>query len=126
MGLLDELYNPFYWEDIDLSYRAWKAGYKILYDPTIKVEHHHESTIGKYFDKSKVLKIAFRNQMIFQWKNLTDKDLILKHLLSIPKFIFIPGFFQALFMLPKILQSRKKTIKLFIKSDKEIVNQFKS
>lgn len=126
LGLIDELYNPFYWEDIDLSYRAWKAGYKILYDPNIKVEHHHESTIGRYFDKSKILKIAFRNQIIFQWKNLTDRDLIRKHLLNIPKFIFISGFFDALIRLPKILQARKKAIKLFKKTDKEILNLFKN
>ena len=125
LGLLDELYNPFYWEDIDLSYRAWKVGCKILYDPNVKVEHHHESTISKYFDKSKILKIAFRNQLIFHWKNLTDQDLILKHLFNIPKFIFIPGFFDALIRLPKILQARKKAVKLFKKTDKEILDQFK-
>ena len=124
LGSFDELYNPFYWEDIDLSYRAWKSGYKILYDPNIKVEHHHESTIGKYFDRYKILRTAFRNQLIFHWKNLTDKDLILKHLLNIPKYIFLPGFFDALRKLPEILKSRKKTIKLFIKSDKEILNKF--
>ncbi len=124
LGLFDELFNPFYWEDIDLSYRALKAGYKILYDPDIRVEHQHESTIGKYFDKSRILKIAFRNQIIFQWKNLTDKDLIVKHILNLPKFIFIPGFFDALIRLPKILQARKKAIKLFKKTDKEILNQF--
>ena len=124
MGLLDELYNPFYWEDIDLSYRAWKAGYKVLFDPNIKVEHRHESTIGKYFDKSKILKTAFRNQLIFHWKNLTDKDLIFKHLLNIPKFIFIPGFFDALIRLSKILQARKKTVRLFKKTDKEILGLF--
>ena len=126
LGLLDELFNPFYWEDIDLSYRAWKAGYKILYDLSIKVEHHHESTIGKYFDKSRILKTAFRNKLIFHWKNLTDQDFILKHLFNIPRFIFIPGFFDALIRLPKILQARKKIVKLFIKSDKEILGQFKS
>ncbi len=125
LGLLDELYNPFYWEDIDLSYRAWKAGYKILYDPNIKVAHNHESTIGKYFDKSKILKTAFRNQLIFNWKNLTDNGLIIKHLINFPRFIFISGFFEALIRLPKILQARKKTIKLFIKSDKEILELFK-
>jgi GT2 family glycosyltransferase len=125
LGLLDKLFNPFYWEDIDLSYRAWKAGYKILYDPTIKVEHHHESTIGKYFNKSRILEIAFRNQLIFHWKNLTDKKLVFEHLLNIPKFIFIPGFFDALIRLPKILQARKKAIKLFIKSDEEILEKFK-
>ncbi len=126
LGMLDELFNPFYWEDIDLSYRAWKAGYKIMYDPNVKVEHHHESTIGKYFDKSKILRTAFRNQLFFHWKNLTDKDLIIKHIVNIPKFIFIPGFFDALVKLPKILTSRKKTVKLFKKTDKEILNQFKS
>ncbi|MDO9027742.1 MAG: glycosyltransferase family 2 protein [Candidatus Roizmanbacteria bacterium] len=122
LGLLDELYNPFYWEDIDLSYRAWKAGYRVAFTPGVKVEHHHESTIGKYFDKKKIMKTAFRNQLIFHWKNLTDKDLILKHLLNIPKFIFIPGFFDAFIRLPKILQARKKTIKLFKKNDKEILD----
>jgi len=126
LGLLDELFNPFYWEDIDLSYRAWKAGYKILYDADIKVEHHHESTIGKYFDKSKILKTAFRNQLIFHWKNLTDKKLVFEHLLNLPKLIFIPGFFDALIRLPKILQARKKAVKLFKKSDKEILDKFKS
>ena len=124
LGFFDELYNPFYWEDIDLSYRAWKAGYKILYDPNIKVEHHHESTIGKYFNRYKILRTAFRNQLIFHWKNLTDKDLILEHLFNIPRYIFLPGFFDALIKLPEILKSRKKTIKLFVKSDKEILNKF--
>lgn len=126
LGLLDDLYNPFYWEDIDLSYRAWKAGYKILFDQNIRVEHRHESTIGKYFDKFEIIKTAFRNQLIFHWKNLTDKDLIIKHLMNIPRFIFFPGFFEALIRLPKILQERKKAVKLFKKTDKEILNKFKS
>lgn len=124
LGLLDEIYNPFYWEDIDLSYRAWKAGYKIIFDRNIVVEHHHESTIGKYFDKSKILKIAFRNQLIFQWKNLSDGDLLFKHILNIPRFILFPGFFDALIRLPLILKSRKKTVRLFKKTDKEILNLF--
>lgn len=126
LGLLDDLYNPFYWEDIDLSYRAWKSGYKILFDQNIKVEHHHESTIGKYFSKSKIIRTAFRNQLIFHWKNLTDKDLIIKHLINIPRFVFFPGFFEAVIKLPKILHKRKKTVKLFKKTDKKILSKFKS
>lgn len=124
LGMLDGLYNPFYWEDIDLSYRAWKASYEIAYIPSVKVEHHHESTIGKYFDNSKIMKTAFRNQLIFHWKNLTDKDLLIKHLLSLPKQIFRPGFFDALLKLPIILKSREKTVKLFNKTDREILNKF--
>lgn len=124
LGMFDDLYFPFYWEDVDLSYRAWKSGYHILYNQNIIVEHQHESTIGKYFDKKNILKIAFRNQIIFQWKNLTDKNFVFKHILNIPRLIFIPGFFDALTKLPKILQARKKTLKLFVKSDKEILDKF--
>ena len=121
LGMLDELYNPFYWEDIDLSYRAWKAGYEVKFDPNIVVEHNHESTIGKYFQQKKILRTAFRNQLIFQWKNLTDKDLLIKHLTNLPRFIFNPGFFDALLRLPKILKARKMVVKLFKKRDREIL-----
>ncbi|MFN4212341.1 MAG: glycosyltransferase family 2 protein [Microgenomates group bacterium] len=126
LGMLDELFNPFYWEDIDLSYRAWKAGYEIKFDPKIVVEHHHESTIGKYFQQKKISRTAFRNQLIFHWKNITDKDLLIKHLINLPKKIFQPGFFDALLLLPKILKARKKTIKFFKKTDKEILNNLKN
>lgn len=125
LGLLDELYNPFYWEDIDLSYRAWKAGYTVIFDPKIEVEHYHESTIGKYFDKSKIIKTAFRNQIIFNWKNISDRRLIMDNLSNMAKFVFMPGFFQAVLRLPAILQSRKKALELFIVSDQKILDKFK-
>lgn len=124
LGLLDELFNPFYWEDIDLSYRAWKAGYEIIFDQSILVEHHHESTIGKYFQQKRILKTAFRNQLFFHWKNITDKNILIKHLINLPKHIFRPGFFDALLKLPEILKKRKKTIKMFKKTDKEILDYF--
>lgn len=71
-----------------------------------------------------MLKIAFRNQLIFHWKNLTDKDLIINHLIHLPKYIFTPGFFDALLKISKILKAQKKVIKLFKKKDKEILNLF--
>ncbi|OGK09228.1 hypothetical protein A2767_06825 [Candidatus Roizmanbacteria bacterium RIFCSPHIGHO2_01_FULL_35_10] len=135
LGSFDQLYNPFYWEDIDLSYRAWKSGYKIYYYPAVKVQHYHESTIGKFFQKSSIMKTAYRNQFIFNWKNITDQDLFIKHLLFLPillirsiftgNLILLQGFFLALVLLPKIIGSRKKAVKLFRKKDKEILDLFK-
>jgi GT2 family glycosyltransferase len=134
LGMLDNLFNPFYWEDIDLSYRAWKAGYKVLFDPAIVVEHHHESTIAKYFDKQRVLKVAFRNQLIFQWKNLTDPDMLTSHYLNLARLflvslvkwdkVFLTGFFNALIRLPAVLRSRKKSVKLSIYGDRQILSLF--
>ncbi len=124
LGMLDELFNPFYWEDIDLSYRAWKAGYKILFLKSVLVEHHHESTIGKYFQQQKILRTAFRNQLFFIWKNLNNKNLIINHLLNLPKYIFKPGFFDALIKLPIILKKRKQVLKFFIKDDQKVLSIF--
>lgn len=124
LGMLDELYNPFYWEDVDLSYRAWKSGYMIFFLSNVLVEHHHESTIKKYFQEKKIKRIAFRNQLIFQWKNLTDKDLLLKHFIYLIRYVFTPGFFNAMLLFPKILKERKKVVKLFKKTDKEILEKF--
>src|SRR5260221_692900 len=41
---MDDVLLPFYWEDIDLSYRAQKRGYKILWDWRANVTHNHESS----------------------------------------------------------------------------------
>lgn len=76
----DSLYNPFYWEDIDLSYRAWKKGYSVLFDSSIEVEHHHESTIGSFFKKNQIKSIAYRNQLLFIWKNIASVKLIFSHI----------------------------------------------
>jgi len=124
LGMFDELFNPFYWEDIDLSYRALKSGFDIFFDPTVIVKHEHESTIGKYFDQSKILKIAFRNQLYFQWKNLTDSSLIVKHLLSIPRLMLTPGFFDAIKNVLTVIKERKIVVKLFIKSDEEVLEKY--
>lgn len=81
LGGFDLIYAPFYWEDVDLSYRAQKAGYSILFDPKILVEHHHETTTGQ-FDSSYVKTIALRNQILFVWRNITDLSLMQSHTLS--------------------------------------------
>jgi len=130
IGGFDSLYSPFYWEDIDLSYHAWKMGYQVLFDPSIFVTHHHESTIGKQFEKEKIKSIAYRNQFIFIWKNISDKRLLFTHiaqtLLLLPVMLFkdqgfVSGFYNAILRLPNILQHRYKGVL----SDEEILSKFK-
>lgn len=135
LGGFDEIYKPFYWEDIDFSYRAWKSGYEVLFDPHIKVVHPHESTIGKYFTSGKVKKIAYRNQLIFIWKNISDFSLILNHLiLFIPnllslllkgQFSFLTAIIQAKLKLPQISQKRLTQKKLYKLRDMEVLNIFR-
>lgn len=75
----DKLYAPFYWEDLDISYRAKQSGYKILWEPASCVYHQHETTISKSFNKRYVDWIKQRNQLLFIWKNITNKNLLKDH-----------------------------------------------
>lgn len=136
LGGMDEIYNPFYWEDIDLSYRAQKAGYKIIFDKKSIVKHlHEEGAIKTNFKKKKVITIAYRNQFIFIWKNITDFNLIFNHLVFLPtNFLgalkredmeFIKGFFLAVAKLPVIIGKRNSQKKYYQKKDREILDLFK-
>ncbi len=131
LGGFDPLYAPFYWEDTDLSYRAWKCGYTVIFDPDIEVEHHHESTIGKYFKKNNIKIIDFRNQLIFIWKNITDRRLLLLHLFFLEiviikytlkgDFSYIKGYIEALKKLPLIISHRRSQTKQYKQPDSQVL-----
>lgn len=129
---LDEIYNPFYWEDIDLSYRAVKSGLLLFFEKDSRVDHYHEEgAIKSNFNDKKIKTIAYRNQFIFIWKNITDNTFLIQHILWLPyHFIkallrydlaFLRGFFSAVLLLPKVIQSRNVAKKRFILTDKEVL-----
>ncbi len=135
LGGLDILYNPFYWEDIDLSYRAWKSGYEVDFEKDSIVKHEHDKgAIRNSYSKQEITSIAYRNQFIFVWKNITDKKLLFSHIYWLPYHFamaikskntaLLSGFFNAFVLLPKIIQSRLKTKQKFILSDKKLLDQF--
>lgn len=80
----DIAFQPFYWEDIDLSYRARKKGYKILFEPKSIVVHNHESTIGKMYSGKDIQNISTRNQLLFFRKNIKNPLLWIQHLIWLP------------------------------------------
>lgn len=131
----DTLYSPFYWEDIDLSYRAWKAGYTVLFDSTVTVQHHHESTIATHFHSSRIKTIAYRNQLITIWKNISDNGMIFEHLVYLIKSLimyplkgereFLNGFWMAAQLSREIMEKRDIQKAMWKKSDRQIFNLFK-
>ena len=129
LGGMDTLYNPFYWEDIDISYRARKAGWKTVFEPRSVVHHYHEEgAIKKEYNSRDVKRIAYRNQFIFIWKNLTDLSIIISHVLWTPvrliqslirgDFEMIRGYLAAVMRLPIIISHRMKQEKLFNVNDR--------
>lgn len=135
LGGMDEIYNPFYWEDIDLSYRAMKSGFRILFEPESKVNHfHNEGSIKENFTQKRIKEIAYRNQIIFVWKNITDVNLLLNHFLFLPYHllkitikdgsVFIKALCQVVWKLPQIIKKRALQRKIFCKTDNDVLSIF--
>jgi len=130
-GLDEELFSPFYWEDLDICYRALKRGYRILWEPKGQVVHKHESVINpNYFRKRKLNLIKERNQLLLIWKNLTSPILFRKHIKGLVKRIIShPGylivFLIALRKFRIVWRLRKKEKRETRISDEAIFARFK-
>ena len=79
LGGFDPLYAPFYWEDVDICYAAWKRGWRTLYEPRSVVYHHSRGTIGRSYSAGYAEMIDLRNRYLFTWKNIADEAFIEAH-----------------------------------------------
>ena len=106
----NEIYSPGYWEDIDLGWRAWKSGLKILWIPDAHVLHQHESSFSK-LDPHFVSTIKQRNELLFIWQNFSEKRFTISHLLFlITHSIKHLGYLRIIFLaLKEYLAKGKKT-----------------
>ena len=85
LGGFDSIYSPFYWEDIDLSFRAAKRGFKCLFEPKAQVDHFHEMGAIKKSKSPFFIKIiSYRNQFLFVWKNIDNYFLLIQHIFWLP------------------------------------------
>jgi GT2 family glycosyltransferase len=123
-GSDEKLFSPFYWEDLDICYRAAKRGYQNTWEPEAHVVHDHWSTSGK-LPKKFIENIRKRNELLFIWKNIHSAVLIKKHLAGMFKRILIsPGYIKIVFMaagkLSLVISKRKREIKESKVSDEAI------
>ena len=115
IGGMDTLFRPAYWEDIDLSWRARKKGWKIIFEPNSIVNHHHETTNIFTFGKRQMKVFAYKNQFLFVWKN-GDWRMLVSHIFWLPyhlskaafqgDWLFYRGFILALSQLPEVISHR--------------------
>jgi len=130
IGGFDTLMNPFYVEDTDLSYQAWKRGWKVLFCPESRVIHKHRASTGRY-DRTYVERIIRRNHLLFIWKNVTDFRMLLSHLAMLPLTLWrirrqigaretAKAFLEAVAKLPVVLYKRNKSRLRYRRSDREV------
>ena len=106
LGGYDELFQPGILEDVDLSYRARLAGYKLYYEPRSVVYHVGQASFKKEFGSRQTSVIAWRNTFLFMWKSFKGPSFWLTHLFFLPlrlvaaillgRVEFVQGFLLAL------------------------------
>ncbi len=135
LGGFDPIYSPFYWEDIDLSFRARQNGYICLFEPASKVDHYHEEgAIKKTREPFEIKTISYRNQFIFVWKNFSDPVFLIQHLLYLPyhlvkaiasqDYAFLLGFAKALAKIPQMIENSQYRVSPRTVSDRDVIKKF--
>lgn len=88
LGGFDPMYYPAYWEDVDLSFRARKKGWRVLFEAKAKVDHNHETTNQTVFGQSRIAAMSRKNALAFSWKHGTFLQK-LSFLVWLPRYWFI-------------------------------------
>ncbi|MBN2406694.1 MAG: glycosyltransferase family 2 protein [Elusimicrobia bacterium] len=114
LGGFDTLFNPFYYEDTDLSMRAKENGWKIIYEPRSVVHHKFRGTNNEDNFPAYMIKLAVKtNYILINWKNTGDPVLLAEHFLNLALRLFstVPGksdpgfaagFVMAVLKLPRL------------------------
>ena len=132
IGGLDTLFDPFYVEDTDISYQAWKRGWKCLLAPSSHVVHRHRATNKPRFGENFVDNTIRRNQYLFIWKNVTETRRMVEHLLGLPRIharliaagetgFEVRAFLRAVARLPFACWRRFRCLPYYLGSDSEVL-----
>lgn len=70
------LFQPFYSEDADLGLRAWRRGWRSLFEPASRVIHDHEGSANStQVAPAFVRRIRLRNRLLLEWLHVPSGDL---------------------------------------------------
>jgi GT2 family glycosyltransferase/glycosyltransferase involved in cell wall biosynthesis len=132
LGGFDDLLAPFYLEDTDLGYLAWKRGWKVLYQPLSVVYHEHRGTIGQHFGGAYIQSVLKKNFLLFTWKNIHEWRRLCSHFFFMwtgatlswlagdsPERTNFAGIARATWQLPQAIASRARARSLATVSDTE-------
>jgi GT2 family glycosyltransferase/glycosyltransferase involved in cell wall biosynthesis len=132
LGGFDPLLEPFYLEDTDLGYMAWKRGWKVLYQPRSIVYHEHRGTIGKRYSPEYIQDVLRKNFLLFCWKNIHEVSRLSEHFFfawsgavlavlfgELPLRPNLRSIWRAFRQLPQAVRSRRRALALSAITDTE-------
>ena len=132
LGGFDRIYDPFYVEDADLSYQAWKLGWRCLLAVRSRVIHKHRASTSR-FGPQFISQIVCRNHELFIWKNFGDIEKITKHFMhsyrqrirqagvaGVGIRLQLRAIFGAIERLANVLLHRIRLARFIVRTDQEV------
>jgi GT2 family glycosyltransferase len=112
----DPLYRPGYYEDLDLSYRAWARGWRVVYEPRSRAYHKESVSMRARYGDTGMARLLYRNHLLFTVKNVGGPAFLLGFFLMLPYRVLSPlvrgyrvplaGFIRAVPLLSPALRRR--------------------
>ena len=114
IGLFNESFDPYYYEDVDLGIRAWRLGYSLFFEKEAVCRHLKSATIKK--EGNKKIKITYkRNKFILHYLQLNGIELTYYFSLQVVKSFFrllildkkyLISFYQFVLKIPSLNKSK--------------------
>jgi N-acetylglucosaminyl-diphospho-decaprenol L-rhamnosyltransferase len=93
LGGFNRLFAPAYCEDVDLCFRAWRRGWRCIYEPESIVWHRHQAT-WSHNSVSSPGSLELRNLLLMQWSTFPMRKGRWARLKSLVK-LFIGSLFSG-------------------------------
>lgn len=77
LGGFHPVYKPFYWEDFDLGFRAWRRGWKSLVVTSSVVVHQDQGSIRDHYKRKTIRNALNRNKLVMEWSHFPPETLLL-------------------------------------------------
>lgn len=129
-GGFPALYRPGYWEDYDLSLRAVKAGWRVVYEPRAVAHHLGKASLTARYGDAALRAVVERNRLLFAWA-LLDPASLWRHAFGLPGWVArdmargsacrLRALAGALRRLPEVVRHRRCAPPPRLRSDAEAV-----
>ncbi|MGH9468316.1 MAG: glycosyltransferase family 2 protein [Terriglobales bacterium] len=129
LGGFAPIFAPYYYEDLDLSYRARKRGWELAYEPAAELFHAPSSSVRRHRGAFRRQVTIERNRLLFHWRNL-DRPRLVRHLAWAHLLLlqmawkgnwaYYPGYVAALARAGQVLSFRRAERPHWHRSDAEL------
>jgi GT2 family glycosyltransferase len=118
-------------EDVEISYRGWKRGWLVKYEPRSVAYHDASQTMDKRYSRRALDKLSRRSRILMHWMLLHDPGMFRSHVFTIAaRFLtswlildwrFYWAVFTGLAHLPVVVRKRRIARQTMARSDVELL-----